>query len=355
MRGQGSIFLRGKIWWIQWSSQGIRLRESSGTSDKTAAVALLNARLADAALLPPAREVTVGRLLNDLLTDYERNRRSEFAKRASSVHLRPYWSRFLAHQVTTAKARAYQDRRLAQGAAPATVNREMALLRRSLNLGFRSGLVRSVPFIPRLRENNVRTGFLEMDQYQRLLDELPPYLKALLVIGYHVGNRKGELLKLQVPQIDLRLRQIRLAPGTTKNGRGRVLPIYGDMIPFLTRHLAELQRDYPGCPWVFHRDGKRIKYFQVAWGSATARAGLSWLLFHDLRRSAVRNMERAGVPRSVAMEISGHRTEATYRRYDIVSSRDVSDAGSKLANYLSKAKSRQPAAVTPIDRKKKAG
>jgi hypothetical protein len=71
------------------------------------------------------------------------------------------------------------------------------------------------------------------------------------------------------------------------------------------------------------------------------------LLFHDLRRSAVRNMERAGIPRKVAMSISGHRTEHIYRRYDIVAHRDLADAGARLDQYFGAIKAQQPKGAEP--------
>ena len=85
---------------------------------------------------------------------------------------------------------------------------------------------------------------------------------------------------------------------------------------------------------VFQRDGKRVQSFRKAWASACTRAGVSGLLFHDLRRSAVRNMERAGIPRKMAMAISGHKTEEVYRRYAMVSPRDIRDAAAKMEQFF---------------------
>jgi integrase len=101
--------------------------------------------------------------------------------------------------------------------------------------------------------------------------------------------------------------------------------------------LAKKLRDekFPTCPWVFYTDeGERLYWFCKAWESACTRAGLPNLLFHDLRRSAVRNMERAGIPRKVAMSISGHKTENVYRRYDIIVERDLSDATKRMDQYF---------------------
>jgi integrase len=84
-------------------------------------------------------------------------------------------------------------------------------------------------------------------------------------------------------------------------------------------------------PNVFHRDGGPIKSFRGAWFTACAAVGVPGRIFHDLRRTAVRNLERAGVPRSVAMKLTRHKTEAVYRRYAIVSDADLRDAADRLA------------------------
>jgi integrase len=125
-----------------------------------------------------------------------------------------------------------------------------------------------------------------------------------------------------------------LNPGTTKNGKGRTLPIYGDMKEWLQAQQADRDAKHPTCPYVFFHGGHRITQLRKAWASACERAGLKGLLFHDLRRSAVRNMRMAGVAENVAMQITGHKTRSIFDRYSIVGGQEIQDAAAKLEKRL---------------------
>ena len=128
-----------------------------------------------------------------------------------------------------------------------------------------------------------------------------------------------------------------LEPGETKSGDGRTFPF--DVLPDL-KALLEQQRAYTDAVegrtgqvvrWVFHRDGRRVKSIRQAWRTACKRAGLIGKIPHDFRRTAVRRLERAGVPRSVAMQLVGHRSEEIYKRYAITNETDLRDGLAKVA------------------------
>jgi integrase len=159
--------------------------------------------------------------------------------------------------------------------------------------------------------------------------------------AYLTGWRiKSEILPLQWGiNVDFIAGEIRLEPGTTKNGEGRVFPF--SVLPELAEMLKQQRcrtqaleiSTHQTIPWVFHRQGDRIKDFRKAWRQAVKEAELPSKIPHDFRRTAVRNLERAGVPRSVAMKLVGHKTESVYRRYAIVAKQDLIDGLKRLAEH----------------------
>lgn len=283
----------------------------------------------------PPKKVTIAELCDLVFADYRlRNLRGIKPEEwRYNAHVKPALGSLQASKFGTNQVRTYVATRREEGASDSSINRELSLVRRGFKLGSREDppLVRKIPHIPKLEEDNARSGFLEADQYMRLLEELPERLKALFVCAYHVGTRKGELRKIQDHQVDFEARKICFRASQTKGKKARAVPIYGDMEYWLRR---QLERRPEGCPWVFFYRRQPVGAHLEGWAEACTRAGVPALYFHDLRRSAVRNMTRAGVPRSIAMEVIGHKTESMYRRYDIVSDGDLDIVGEKMEEYL---------------------
>jgi integrase len=240
---------------------------------------------------------------------------------------------------------AFVAARQADGVANATINRSLAALRRMFSLAIERGSLRYAPKIKMLPEGNARTGFLELEDYDKLYAalgvEVPnkakgtaskpyAYVQPFLQIGFYTGMRLGEIKNLRWDRVDLKNNVIRLGDADVKNEEGREIPLI-DGLPAL---LEGIKRANPDAEYVFLRNGEKISSFRKAWTLATKRAGLEGFLFHDLRRSAVRNLVRAGVPRGVAMKISGHKTEDVFERYNITDSGDIQNAGKSVTEYL---------------------
>jgi integrase len=338
----GSIYPRGGVYWIKFYRHGKSFRESSHSDSYEEAEHLLKRRQGEVvtgrfAGLGPER-TRMSDLFAEVLEDYRLQKRAstDDVENRIRLHLNPAFGETRVADLSTQDLKRYVSTRRDAQAADATINRELAIVRRAFTLGAASDppKVNRIIKIPRLREDNVRCGFLEHDQYIKLRNELPPHARLLLVIGYHTGIRSGELRKIRWNQVDFVAGEIRLSGPQTKNRRPRTVPIYGEMREWLLMTKEEHDQRWPTCEWVFAKNGHQVGDFRKVWEPACTRAAVPGLLFHDLRRSAVRNMERAGIPRKVAMEISGHRTESVYRRYDIVSKRDLMNAALKLERYL---------------------
>ncbi len=325
-RGDGRVFKRGRIWWIQYNHSGRTYRESSASTSEDKARELLRARTKQPSghITPWARQGTLAELFKLLRADYRANERRDPSRAERAwVHLR----RHFTGEVTTAQVMQYTSKRLDQGAARATVNRELNVLSKMLTLGVHAGLLQTKPHVPLLRLNNARRGFIDREQVEALIPCLPPYLQGLIRALWVMGWRRSELTSMRWPQVDFTAGWIRLEPGTTKNDIGREFPL----IPEL-REVFENARDGARGPFVFHRGGARIHTFRKVWKSALKSAGLPTGLFvHDLRRSAARNMIRAGVPAVAVMALCGWKTQAMLARYAIVDTTMLAEAGEKLA------------------------
>ncbi len=351
-RGNGTVYRRGRIWWIQYFVRGLIVPESSHSTEKADAENLLKQRIGEVAAgrrVGPER-ATIADLCALVVEDnqFRKLRDANHVGWRYKAHIEPVLGSLLVSRFGSAQVRQYVAQRRAAGARDSTINRELAIVRRGFRLGAQEDppLVQRQPAISMLEEDNVRQGFLEQDQYERLLEELPTSLKALFVCGYHTGARKNELRRIRWEQVDSETGLIRLSAGQTKGKKPRTLPIYGDMPRWLER-----QRE--SCPagsiWVFHGTHNcPVGNHLNGWAEACERAGVPGLLFHDLRRSAVRNMKRAGIQDRVAMEISGHRTRSIFDRYNIVDVADLENAGKRLEEYAKKRKQERAAKLERV-------
>jgi len=330
--GAGTIFQRGKVWYVSFWADGRQIQKSSGSTKRQDAVRLRDQLLGKKArgeMGPAAADkITCGELLDDLLEHAKHNVKAsteKIWKLVVEASLRPFFGHRKAATLSTALLKEYRRKRLAEGRSEATCNRELSMLRTAFNLGRKCTPTKIliVPYFPMVAEAHVRQGFLTDEQYELLRDALPDYLRPLFVTAYFTGVRLGELLAIRWDQVDWDQGFITLSSADTKTGHSRVVPVLdGDM-----RHWLQWARENAdGCPAVFHRDGVPIKEFRFTWRKACAAAGVPELKFHDLRRTAVRNMRRDGVPQVVRMRISGHRTDSMERRYNIVDIEDIQSA-----------------------------
>lgn len=366
MRGDGWVYLkrgpgRQPRWYLGYYHAGRENREPAMVRDTKAsqsrrpaaseAEALRVLRMTVRALdrgelvTPEKRRLTVDGLLDALVTWMTNQGRRSAGKVVS--HLKPirtFFGRHRAVTVTSAMVERYKAERLDAGKAPATVNRELEGLRRAYSWGAKQKppLVTDVLSVEFFAEDNARQGFLSRAEFEAVLAHLDDSdLRDFCEWGFWTGMRAGEIRKLTWAMLDRETKTLRLHAHAAKTGKGRVLVLAGPLALIVERRIVARRLD---CPLIFHRVAKGrpaqpVRDFRRAWAAACKAVGLpagrrGGFTFHDLRRTAVRNLIRAGVDQAVAMKISGHETSSTFRRYNITSEEDLRAAVEKVAAYV---------------------
>jgi integrase len=371
-----------KFYYAVWrGSDGRQLRKSTGQVSKEGAAEFLRQRIDEAkrGISPDVDpdKLYYGDLRQMYLDDYrnegKRSLRVNSETGEEYVDSLPHLDRFFGYhkagdkgvkvsRITVDAIARFKNERREAKASPGTINRSLAALRRMFKLAQEAGKLLAAPPVKLFSEpEQPRAGFLEIEDYQKLYDALPEHVRPLFQIGYYTGMRLGEIVNLKWDRVSLANKTIRLEPQDTKNKTSRLIPLI-DGLPEL---LEGIRRKNPKADYVFlGRDGDQIGSFRKAWTAACVRAGVKTkldgqeitshfekdgtyrgFLFHDLRRSAVRNMIRAGIPRRRAMKISGHKNEDVFERYNIASEEDLHDDGTKLSEYLTERQ--KEAAQTP--------
>lgn len=338
----GSIYKRGKIWHIQYYHNGKCFRETSHSTEEKVARDLLKikeAAVIEGKIPDQIRKINLSEILADLETHYLNNElRSLRRLKISFAHLLKYFGDCPVKSITSSKVEGYIRHRKAEGKMNGTINREVAALRKAFNLAKQNGKISVVAHFSHLKESEPRKGFIEVDDYYKILEVLPPYLHLPFSLGFTVGMRLEEPLSLTWDQVDFSTQEIRVLPSQTKNKSGKTVPFLGDMEEKLVKAFSERN---PNCPFVCQHNGKQIKDWRGAWITAIKKTGYEWLLRHDLKRSAIRNMVRAGIPEIVAMAIVGTKTRSIFDRYNIVSTKDFEEAKHKMKAYLNSKHNKQ--------------
>jgi len=357
----GSLYKRGDVFWIKYYRNGKSYRESSKTCKESEAKRLLKKREGEISegKIPGVYfdRIKFNDLADDFLDDYRVNGKKSLVRAERSVnHLKVSFDGAKVTYITTPRINTYIQMRLAEGAENATVNRELAALKRIFNIGARQTppKVDRVPYISMLKENNVRKGFFEHGDFLKLREALPDYMKGFVTLAYKTGWRVSEIEGLTWAQVDLPNGIVRLEVGETKNDDGRTVYLDKELQKIFKDQSEARKNHKKVLPWVFVNEPKNgpIKDFRGAWAKACDAAEIGDRLFHDFRRTAVRNMIRAGIPERVAMMVSGHKTRSVFDRYNIVSDTDLRLASQKQETYLRAQKGTVSGTVTKIEKKR---
>jgi integrase len=338
---------------------------------------------------PQQERIRVSALLDSLEADYRLRGKCNPQTRCQVTQAREYFGNMRALEITPELVDRYIEERLAKGARPATINRTTQVLAQSFKLAVDRRQLSNAVKVRRLSEaGNERQGFFAEREVRTVMENLPPYLADFTLFGFLTGWRSGEIKSLIWPDVDGDC--IRLRPENSKNGEGRVIMLEGELAELMERRKAARAVQTPTGPMlataIFHRKGLSVRSFYRSWVRACCMAGMgkmvcpgpagarepdgarqdacngaveaetgkrtqSWKctqcaktwkygglkyigkLFHDLRRTSVRNMIRAGVSEKVAMTVSGHKTHSMLSRYNIVSETDIRQALQRTEEY----------------------
>ena len=371
-KGEGSVYLQGRFWWIQYQHpDGTRRKESTKSERRPVALRMLRDRLSRGALnlpgIPRADQLTFHDAAQAVIDDFVANKKQseDVVRRRIRLHLTPYFGDRRLIAITSADITAYIAKRQtdtivtrqafvdeANQSVPAEtkpvsngeINRELQILKRIFSLAIDSGRLATKPKITMLAEAPPRAGFFEREQYKAVLAHLPEEIRPVITFAYITGWRiADEILPLEWRQVDFNAGEVRLDPGTTKNREGRVFPFTAELRTVLAAQHAEHKRlkkaghIFPNVFWRMvadERGGKKhpkvITRFDKSWKIACRAAGCPGRIPHDLRRTAIRNFVRSGTSENVAMKLSGHKTRSVFDRYDIVSGDDLREAARRL-------------------------
>jgi integrase len=369
--GEGCLYRMKKspFWWMGYSLRGKQFNESTrvrvleGTDfekSKRDAEKILRRRLQEVGadligakefITPKNERITVDDILDELTEDMKIREKFTGAVSSQMKHVRQFLGDRTAISVMDKDVRHLIQDLQKKGKKNATINRSTQLLGRAFKLS--SKKVGSGPVIPHLSEaDNVRRGFIDQEDFETFVAFLPEDLQDFVRFGYLTGWRKGTISRLDWSMVDFRAMTI-LIPGTiTKTGQSQTIPLelVSDIIE--RREAGRSFKRQDGTSAIsslvfFRREGRGVtpgspvQNFDDVWMIACHKAGIGKLLFHDLRRSAARNLTRApNVSESVAMSITGHRTRSMFQRYNIVDVRDQRAAVESLKNFFETAKTK---------------
>lgn len=360
-RGQGSIGnVRGSRFLYIWyyDNAGKQHRESTRSKLKSVAQNMLTQRLAAMGrgekspteiksiryedmrqiLIDHYREERIGELVEQKEQD---GTVKVYPQKRNLKVLDDFFAGMRLDQMDTDVLRAFRKKRFEKGIDDSTINRNLSILRRMMNLTIRERKLQfAKPYFPMVSEaGKIRKGFVTPEKFNKLMSHMPNHLKPYTLFLYEDASRTGAAAEIRWTWVDLKEGVVEIPEEITKTGEPQTLPLSDELIHLLKKQFR--QDDAP----VFDTTNFR-KEFQGACVAAglgkltkvVSAKGYKWEKYegvtpHDLRRSAVRNMVRAGVPEKIAMGISGHKTRAIFDRYNITSTDDVKDAIKTVSRY----------------------
>ena len=278
------------------------------------------------------QEISVSQAWENIFPVIKRDKVSWQSDKGRAKHLLEFMGDRKVRTLTLKDIESYRTFRLDEttrrGRVPsnATLNHEVGLLKRMLNYAVKCGDLDINPLVhvKKLKENNTRDVFVNDEEFDRLYECANADIQPILLVAYDTGMRLGEILKLKWSQVDLKEKRFRLTPRDTKTDKARVIILSRRIVESLKKLPRGIKRD----SYVFVNPDTDTAWVDIRkqFNKAKKAAELEHIWFHDLRRSFITNARKRGVPESVIMRMSGHRTRAVFDRYNIVCEDDLREA-----------------------------
>lgn len=359
-----AIYKRGGVYWFSFVFDEKRVQKSTKQGNRKAAIDMESAHRTalakgEVGIAPKKREKrTVGDLLTALEENYKQDGKWSPQNKSLLSRTRDDFGSESATALTSEDIEKYIARRRDAGARNASINRVTEVLRHAYKLA-----KLTPPDIKHQSEkDNVRTGFFGREEFDNLCAQLPENLRDFCHFAYLTGWRRNEIRTLSWSDYQERESTIRLRGENSKNGEPRAVPVTGELKAIIERRKQERFIDGVLTGFIFHRNGQPIGEFRKSWATACVAAGLgafecskcgeppkdgertkcrrckrqrtySGRIFHDFRRSAARNLIRAGVNEKVCMKLLGHKTRSIFDRYHIADETDLADAMQRLDKF----------------------
>jgi integrase len=253
------------IWWIKYRSHGRVIRESAETVDYAEAKDFLRRREGETTRGHTTKSVERKVLFDELAKLVEKDYEINGYRSVVDIELRhrlnimPFFGKWKATRITASDVDDYILRRRSEKESNATINRKLVTIKRAFSLGIQKRIVSDRPHIALLKEDNVRQGFFERDQFESLKIHLPKHLKPVAGFAHITGWRRGEFLSLKRPQVDFAAETVSLLAGTTKNDQTRVFPFTAELPAVLEeqrRKVEAFRKEGVITPWVFFLEWK---------------------------------------------------------------------------------------------------
>ena len=320
------LYKRGPVWWMRFTYKGRQVRRPTQTADKRLAEKIYHKVMTQVAE-GKWFEVDEGsrRTFEELAIKYETQVFRELKDPSSAQsylnQLKAFFGTYSLADITPALVDDFKQMRKAKGVKPATINRQMNIFKRMLNLAKKRWMwIKEVPAIemePKADRKRIR--HLSFEEYHKLLDCCDLWLKSIVTVAAWTGLRQGNILNLKRSQVNLFARTISLDGSETKNGENLIIPIAEPALEVLKKAVS---RSTKNNPYVFCDQSNKPHYkvkIERAFKKALTSAGIEDFRFHDLRHCFASWNRQAGVDIDTLADLMGHKDTRMTRRYAHIS------------------------------------